>query len=64
MFTGLVNWLLGVMLCIISLAGLFLAAKGGTNDSYMFGLSLFLLSLVGIASLVRHALDKADSQHH
>jgi hypothetical protein len=61
MFQGLVNWLLGGMLCIVSIVGLFVAAKGATQDSYYFGLGLFGLALVGLASLVRGALDKADN---
>ena len=53
MFQGLVNWLLGGLLCIVSLAGLFVAAKGGTQDAYAFGLVLFGLSLGCLAILVR-----------
>lgn len=60
MFQGLVNWLLGGMLCIVSLAGLFVAAKGGTQDAYVFGLVLFGLSLLCLGALVRGVLDKAD----
>lgn len=62
MFQGLVNWLLGALLCIVSLAGLFLAAKGSTQDTYAFGLALFGLGLGCLGVLVRNALDKAD--HH
>ena len=61
MLQGLVNWLLGGMLCIVSIAGLFVAAKGGTQDAYYFGLALFVLSLLCLATLVRGALDKADA---
>ncbi len=62
MLQGLVNWLLGAMLCIVSLAGLFVAAKGGTQDAYAFGLVLFGLSLLCLGVLVRNVLDKADHQ--
>ncbi|NDE91147.1 MAG: hypothetical protein EB059_08455 [Alphaproteobacteria bacterium] len=62
MFQGLVNWLLGTLLCIVSLAGLFIAAKGSTSDAYAFGLGLAFLSLACLGVLVRNALDKAD--HH
>lgn len=62
MLQGLVNWLLGGLLCIVSLAGLFLAAKGGTQDAYAFGLVLFGLSLLCLCVLVRNVLDK-DEQH-
>ncbi len=62
MLQGLVNWLLGIALSIVGLAGLFLAAKGATNDAYVFGLILFGLSLLCLAVLVRNVLDKAE--HH
>jgi hypothetical protein len=61
MFQGLVNWLLGSLLSIVALSGLFLAAKGATPDSYVFGLVLFGLSLACVGALVRNALDKADT---
>lgn len=62
MLQGLVNWLLGIMLSIVALAGLFLAAKGATQDAYVFGLTLFGLSLLCLGVLVRNVLDKAE--HH
>ena len=60
MFQGLVNWLLGGVLCIVGFAGLFLAAKGGSQDAYAFGLVLFALCLLCLGVLVRSTLDKAE----
>lgn len=60
MFAGLVNWFIGGLLCLVSLSGLFLAAKGGTQDSYYFGLGLFILSVVGVAALIRRSWDRAE----
>lgn len=64
MFQGLGNWFIGFLLTILGVIGLFVAAKGGTQDSYIFGLGLFLIAVVGLAHLIRHSWDRLEQQHH
>ena len=54
MLAGLRNWLLGILLALAALAGLFIAAGGHNQDSYYFGLGLFLVGVAGLGFLVRH----------
>lgn len=64
MFAGLVNWLLGTGLALFGIAGLFVAAHGGTHEAYYFGLGMALISLVAIIMMVKSALHKADGHSH
>lgn len=61
MFAGLVNWFLGSLLAIFGVTGLFIAAKGGTADSYYFGLGLALICVLAIGKMVHGALHKGQA---
>jgi hypothetical protein len=60
MFAGLVSWIIGGVLTLLSITGLFMAAKGGTENDYAFGLGLFFLCVIGLAALIRHSWNKAE----
>jgi len=62
MFQGLINWLVTAVLTIFSISGLFLAAKGGSQDSYFLGLGIFVFSVIAIATVIRNSWDKAEHQ--
>jgi hypothetical protein len=52
MLAGLKNWISGIVLALIALSGLFMAAGGGTGDSYVFGLIVAAVALIALAKLV------------
>lgn len=59
MLTGLHNWIFGLILTLITIGGLFMAAHGGTQDSYYFGLGVSLSGLACLALLIRRLTHKA-----
>lgn len=64
MFQGLGNWVVGLLFCVLSIIGLFIAAKGATMDSYAFGLGLFFVAVIGVAHLIRRSWDKGERHSH
>lgn len=57
MFQGLRFWVIGGFVGFLGIFGLFLAAKGGTQDAYALGLGLFIFCVVGLGYLLHAACD-------
>lgn len=63
---GARNWVLGGLIAMLGLVGLFIAAGSGVSGPYGYygGLVIFAISVLIIFYLVKLALDEAERQRH
>lgn len=57
------RWILGCLLALIAMAGLFLSAHTAGGVFYLHGLALFAICAVWIFRLIDHAYDGSDDRH-
>ena len=54
------DWIVGVMMAVFGLLGLFLAAGAADNEMLIFGLALFAFAVCFVIGLVRRFYDTRD----
>jgi hypothetical protein len=64
MKSSLVDTLVGFFVGILGLVGLFLAAGAVDFQAYLFGLSLFVMSILFNFFLIKGHFDRADALRH
>ncbi|MBI2233571.1 MAG: hypothetical protein HYU57_00920 [Micavibrio aeruginosavorus] len=60
---GTGRWIVGCLLALIAMAGLFLSAHTAGGGFYLHGLALFAICAVWIFRLIDHAYDGSDDRH-
>jgi hypothetical protein len=59
MLAGLQNWIIGVVLTLLTIVGLYVAAHGGSHDYYYFGLGMAAAGFAAFVVFIRHVTHKA-----
>ena len=54
------DWIVGVMMAVFGLLGLFLAAGAQDNEMLVFGSALFVFGVLFVIGIVRRCADQRD----
>lgn len=55
------NWIIGGVVALLGLIGLFLAARGVDDGFYLFGLGLFAFAVLFLFSLIGRTVGRRDA---
>ncbi len=61
MQTGVGDFIVGVMMAVFGLIGLFLAAGAADDEMYVFGISLLIFAVVFVFGLIKQHYDRLDA---
>jgi len=59
--TNTANWIIGGVVALLGLTGLFLAAHGLDDGVYLFGLGLFAFAVLFLFSLIGRTVGRRDA---